>query len=364
MTDGSFDNHQPGSSASPDWEAIARHMAGESPLEKDGNIEHMLDEDPTTRKLLAELNQVTTNLRSEAAAGIDVDAALQKVKAQPGFSGIASIDSARRKAFPDTSPRRWRMPMPLLAAAALIAVGVASWQAYENRPHQQAAAPAAVRMLATGVGVRDSIVLSDGTRVFIGPLSSVKVAADFGASSREVTVTGDAWFDVVHDAGKPFTVHAGTATITDVGTKFAVRTDAAAGVAVSVTEGAVSLRQVNSPTHQGVILKAGDKGLVRNSGAIDANRGAASDEDVAWLHGRLVFRDASLGEVASSMRKWYGIEMKVEDKSLANQHLTATFAGEPADRVLEVIRLALGADIERHGDTAIVRSTKGSMRSR
>jgi transmembrane sensor len=64
------------------------------------------------------------------------------------------------------------------------------------------------------------------------------------------------------------------------------------------------------------------------------------------------------------VRKWYGIEVKVADRMLENRHLTATFAGETPERVLEVIRLALGADIERRGDTAIVRSAKGSTRSR
>jgi ferric-dicitrate binding protein FerR (iron transport regulator) len=74
-----------------------------------------------------------------------------------------------------------------------------------------------------------------------------------------------------------------------------------------------------------------------------------------------VFREATIGEIASSIRKWYGIELKAGDSSLANRHLTATFTGESADRVLDVIRLALGAEIERHGDTAIVRASKGSM---
>ena len=60
------------------------------------------------------------------------------------------------------------------------------------------------------------MTLSDGTRVIIGPLSSVKIAAGYGQASREVEVSG-AWFDVVHDESRPFTVHAGGATIVDIG---------------------------------------------------------------------------------------------------------------------------------------------------
>ena len=80
---------------------------------------------------------------------------------------------------------------------------------------------------------------------------------------------------------------------------------------------------------------------------------------MAWLNGRLVFRKLRSPEVVSSMRRWYGIDLQLADPSLGNRHLTATFSGEPPESVLEVLRLALGADIERHGDTAVVRMAKG-----
>jgi transmembrane sensor len=254
--------------------------------------------------------------------------------------------------------------MPALAAVALLAVGVASWMAYRNRPIETASSMAAPRMLATGVGARDSMTLSDGTRVILGPLSSITIESGYNARSRNVQVRGDAWFSVVHDESKPFTVHAGNATIVDVGTTFTVASDSPAGVAVSVAEGSVSLQQVNGRPGHGVILKAGDKGLLQAGGEPVAQRGAATEDDAAWLKGRLVFREATVAEIASSVRKWYGIELKVADPSLANRHLTATFAGESPDRVLDIIRLALGAEIERRGDTAIVRESKGSMHIR
>lgn len=306
------DNHLPDDPQSPEWEAFARQVDG---------------------------------MRLSAPSDIETEAALGKVKANPAFS--------KRRT-------RWVIPMPAVAAAALLAVGVASWMAYRNRAPLPAVA-SVQGMFGTGVGARDSLTLADGTRVIIGPLSSVTVPADYAAVSRSVEVKGDAWFDVVHDAQKPFTVHAGGATIVDVGTKFTVRSDDPAGVSVSVSEGSVSLRQVNTPVEQGVILKAGDNGVLRDGGQVIARRGAATDDDIAWLKGRLVFREAPVSEIVSSMRKWYGIELKVPDQTLASRHITASFAGESPERVLEVIRLALGAEIERHGDTAVVRSAKGNM---
>jgi transmembrane sensor len=111
-----------------------------------------------------------------------------------------------------------------------------------------------------------------------------------------------------------------------------------------------------------MVLKAGDRGTVDATGKVMANRASRNDDDLAWLNGRLVFREAPISEVASQLQRWYGIDLRIADPSLAGRHLTATFSGEPASRVLEVISLALGADIERHGDTAVVRSVKGRVR--
>jgi transmembrane sensor len=344
-----------GSSASrddKDWEALARELAGES---LPGDSARPSAEN---RAMLDAMAALLARAQSNAAQDLDVEAALAKVKARPGFNRLDVIPLA------SAASRRWHVPMPALAAAAFFAVGVASWMAYNNRPRETAAVSSSPRMLGTGVGVRDSMTLADGTRIILGPLSSVKVAEDYGATSREVEVRGDAWFDVTHDARKPFTVHAGSATIVDVGTTFAVRSDDPAGVAVTVSAGAVSLRPVNTPVSQGVILEAGDNGLLQADGNVVARRGAAGEDDVAWVKGRLVFRNAPVSQVASSIRKWYGIELKVADKALYNRHLTATFAGESAERVLETIRLALGADIERRGDTAIVRLNEGNTGSR
>jgi transmembrane sensor len=347
MTQGGSDNGLSGSSPSPDWEALARELDGESGR---GDVLRISADD---REMLRQIDVLTASLRNELPGDLDVDAALANVKSRPEFS--------HRDVIPLNVPSRrlWRVPMPALAAAALFAVGVASWLAYDNRPRETAAASSAPRMLGTGVGVRDSMTLIDGTRVVLGPLSSVRVSAGYGSTSREVEVRGDAWFDVAHDASKPFTVRAGLATIVDVGTTFAVRSDDPAGVAVSVSEGAVSLRPMNTPVSQGVILKAGDNGLLQTNGSVVARRGSATEDDVAWMKGRLVFRDAPISQVAASMRKWYGIELRVADKALNNRHLTATFAGESPERVLETIRLALGAEIERRGDTAIVRLNEG-----
>ena len=86
-----------------------------------------------------------------------------------------------------------------------------------------------------------------------------------------------------------------------------------------------------------------------------AERAVVTVDDLAWTRGQLVFDDAPLSRVRAGIRRWYGVEL-LADSSLAGRHLTATFSGEPIQRVLDVIGLAFGARVERRGDTAVVRA--------
>ncbi|MFN2602892.1 MAG: FecR domain-containing protein [Gemmatimonadaceae bacterium] len=343
-----------------DWEALARYITGESSPDEVERLEARFAAQPADKKLLDTLAAVTRQMASAVPTDLDVEAALRRVKVRRKESATRPLEF-RRPIVDARRPVRWHVPVPALAAAALLAVGVAGYLTMRTPKSALPVSPSAP-MVATGVGVLDSLRLPDGTRIVIGPLSSVKVAAGYGVTSREVEVTGDAYFDVVHDPSRPFTAHALRATIQDLGTKFAVRTDAADGVSVSVTDGSVAL-QGRSPIRSGgnaprgaIVLKPGEKGVVRSDGQTIRER--AGPDDVAWMRHQLVFREAPLSEVAASLNRWYGIDLQVPDASLAARHLTATFSGESPERVLDVIRLVLGADIERHGDTAIVRAKR------
>src|SRR5690606_22571909 len=72
-------------------------------------------------------------------------------------------------------------------------------------------------------GERKSIQLPDGTKVMLNAGSTIHIAADFNATSRQLTLVGEAFFDVVHNAEKPFIIHTGAMDIKVLGTVFNVR---------------------------------------------------------------------------------------------------------------------------------------------
>jgi transmembrane sensor len=212
----------------------------------------------------------------------------------------------------------------------------------------------ASQTFSTTVGKRDSITLSDGSRVVLGPDSRLTVPSGFGSGSRAVELHGDAYFDVRHDAASPFAVRVGSALIQDVGTTFMVESDDANATVVTVVTGSVRLRAVDSPSGTGVLLAAGERGSIDDAGRTSTERASSPDDDVAWTTGRLVFRDAPMSRVAAEIHRWYGVRLHL-DPALLSQHIKNTFyTNEPVDQVLHVIELSLGVKIERQGDSAVV----------
>jgi transmembrane sensor len=323
------------------WESLARYLAGESSAEEQAMIRTWLAGEPTRAELLDALDRALHRAAFTPPAGLDVEAALRAV-------------TARRDILP-IEPRRafWRGRPAFVAAAAVLVLllGGTLWRSGQRA----GTGPARI----TAIGQRDSVVLSDGTRVLLGPRSRLALARGYGRQHREVELTGVALFEVRHDPDRPFRVRAGSAWISDLGTTFAVRSDSGQPVQVIVTAGRVRLGTAGAPANRGVTVAAGDRGVLHPDGRVATERDTTVDAELAWTQGRLVFDNAPIELVRAELRRWYGIELEVADSSLERRHLTASFGGgEPAQQVLTVIALALGASLERRaGDTVVVHMT-------
>lgn len=344
------------------WDVLARYLSGESPPEEAATVRRWLAEAPARGELLADLERATRRVEFRAPADLDVEAALRRVRARRDEPALRLVPGGA-KAAQEPGRVRWRtISLRIAAAIALLVGGALVWRA--TRGGADGIVAVAARTYTTPVGRTDSVRLPDGSRVILGAASRLVVAASYGKPAREVELTGEALFDVRHDAAHPFGVRAGAAAIQDVGTTFTVHNDGGEDVRVVVTSGAVRLKAADAPAASGVVLRAGDRGVLAPDGRAVADRAAATEADLAWTSGRLVFDDAPLGRVSADLRRWYGIELDVTDPALAGRHLTASFQGEPVDQVLNVIALALGAHVERHGDTAVLRAAPAGARPR
>jgi transmembrane sensor len=336
------------------WEALARYFVGESTPEEIVAVRRWLEDHPADAAALSFLQDKTADLVHATPPDLDVEAALRRVSERRDAAAVIPIDT--RRAASRTPPRttvparRWpRFAVPAAAAATLVIGATFYWHSLQNAGYR---VPSAAQTFTTTVGKRDSVRLSDGTHVLLAPESRLTVAMGYGEKVREVELTGEAYFDVHHDAERPFVVHAGGADIRDLGTTFTVRTTGDQAVRVAVTSGSVSLASAAVVPNAAIVLRPGDAGTLA-AGKTFVDRGGAAEPDTAWMNGRLVFREAPLTTVTSELRRWYGIDLRI-DSSFASRHLSMTFDRETPDRVLEVIALSLGGEVERQGNTAII----------
>lgn len=312
------------SSTAPDWDAIARYLAGESSAPEAAEVRRWLDANPADAKAIAALDAAIGSSTSQP--GVDVEAALRTVKTR----------AARRTL-------RWPIGVgALVAAAALVFLVV------PRSSTDWPATPAVETSHSTQPGARDTIVLPDGTRIMLGPSTRLAV------SGRDVTLEGEAFFAMPEETQGPYTVRANGATIRDIGTEFGVRAYPDEPLRVVVSSGMVEVTSSGTV----VVLDSGDVGVMGAGGVVARKPDAVSPDDVAWMQGRLVFRNASMSEVRADLMRWYGVELRVTDPSLQRRHFTGAFSGEPVGRVADVIALALGARAERRADTIFVHTAR------
>jgi transmembrane sensor len=336
-----------------DWERIARYLTGEAGAGEAEATERWVEADLHRIKVVRLLETVLANVAREDSSDIDIDGALKLVKSRFDEPKVIPFSPRMASASPD---RSFSALLRLAGAAVILIAAILLSRALGEKDNPVA------QTLATTAGERRQVVLKDGTKVLLGPTTRIMVFFGDDDGSRMVTLDGVAYFSVVHDAAHPFTVKAGKFNIQDVGTAFSVDNDDSAGTRIVVDSGTVSIGPAND-REQAAVLNARDRATVDRKGVVLVERSAVSDDDLAWTQGRLVFRDAPLILVGAELYRWYGVRLRVADSSLANLHLTASFSGEPVDRVLNVIALSLGARIEREGNVAVLyRATASGAR--
>jgi transmembrane sensor len=250
---------------------------------------------------------------------------------------------------------RHRWWMAAAAAVVLATGGALVWQ-IGRKPESVAIAPAPLRSVVTKPGQTADVYLGDGTHVALGAASTLRFPATF-ASARDVYLEGEAYFDVVHDETRPFAVHTARAVARDIGTKFVVRSFAGGTTAeVVVAEGAVALTPAARPSapsamRDSLLLTRADLGRLGPNGSLSISHHVDVDSYLAWTRGRLEFAGAPLGDALPELGRWYDVDVRLGDSSLAHARLTASLEIESLSDALTLIAGALDARVERQGRT-------------
>jgi transmembrane sensor len=247
---------------------------------------------------------------------------------------------------------------PWLAACAAVAIaGVGATVFFHPKPqtHQTPLAKLENRspirlFFESAVGVQRRITLADGTSVILNTNSRLDV--NFSANRRDVRlVRGEAYFDVVHDKTRPFTVYARNYVVRDIGTAFAVHLSKEGLVEVGVTKGSVEVTPANAPVSGSVkslgILEAGQN-IVLGEKVERAETVSSADmgRKLAWRQGDLIYTGQPLKEVLADISRYSNIRIELADPALENLPVGGAFRTDQIGAIFAALENNFGVHAE------------------
>jgi transmembrane sensor len=191
---------------------------------------------------------------------------------------------------------------------------------------------------------RAQFSLPDGTTGWLNSNSDIKYSVDF-SNNRLVKLSGEAYFDVAKDAGRPFQVEADEIIVTVTGTRFNIASYKNEDVVeVVLEEGEVVC--FNKAKNESCTLKPDDYLLFDKNKKEHKVELVQSDKYSSWKDGKLVFRNDPLDVIGRRLERWYNIEVEVRGEKTNNTGLWATFIDDNLEEVLKLLRLSLAIHYE------------------
>ena len=209
--------------------------------------------------------------------------------------------------------------------------------------------PALVYYETTAVpDAKTKIVLPDSSVVWLNANASLRYPREFSHSTRQVEMTGEAFFEVRKDDKKPFIVQTDGIGIRVLGTTFNV--DAEAGrTEITLLTGKVGLyKKSNRSQTADCILSPGERAVFYSSGNHLAVSTIRPENVTSWITGKFIFRDNSLEEIMQELQRAFHVKIHIENESLRNQTFNADFTGkETLDEILSIMQISARYKIEK-----------------
>jgi transmembrane sensor len=335
-----------------DRELLDRYLSGDASPEENARVEAWLAEDPERWAQL-------TALREQIAEAALSESAVEEAKAEVwerlegevgrarhvGTGARAGRRGDRGRDFAPSSRRPWFTGARLAAALFLAVIGGSAIGVILFRWRPPAPAEA-MRTAKTPPGQRAMFRLPDGTQVVLGVASALRYPAAFRSGSRDVSLQGEAYFEVAHDQPRPFTVRAGDLVAKDLGTEFTVRAyPEDAGARVVVREGRVVIRAAAKATGAPErVVAPGQLGRLGGGGEPIVEP-ADTAAWFAWTEGRLVFVNTTLREAVRQIERWRDVEIHLSSSDIGERQFTTSFGDESTVAILQVIGTGLGLDV-------------------
>jgi transmembrane sensor len=313
---------------------------------------------------------VARDLRKRVAPGdFDLDELIKRAREEPD---TLPFQRARERTVVVTRPAvRWFAAAAGLGVLGLL--GFYAWSAW-NAQRQLAHAPGPVEdasvvrlAFATRHGQQSTEKLPDGSVLRLN--SDTAVTVSYSARQRSVVLAhGQADFAVIHDPRRMFTVLAGSAQITDVGTTFDVDLEHGTTV-VTVVEGSVAVARAPTPAVQAsppnarpIQLSANQQLTVSAEDWSDTPKSVDAQRETAWQRGQIVFEHEPLEKVAAKYNRYASAPIEIVTPSLRELQISGVFSTDDPAAFIAFLRSLDGVRVEVTPTQILVESTAGGRR--
>lgn len=211
-------------------------------------------------------------------------------------------------------------------------------------------------------GSRTKILLPDGSQVWVNSGSHLTYEGNFKGNTREVQLDGEAYFDVVKDASRPFIVHTSGIDIKVLGTAFNVKAyKTEPTIEATLIHGSIEVINKSQPGSATIMLKPHEK-LVYNKYLIKDIKNQKADikpvadsfsiiikplrkniadndiVEIAWVYNKLIFEDERFADLVVKMERWYNLKISIEYEKLKNYRISGSFVNETAEEALKALQ--------------------------
>ncbi len=323
-------------------ELLGKRLAGELSAEESAEFTGYISANQSYKK---EYESLKSYWQQEDAPDEHTIALFEKIKKQTDIAEITGQQQQSSHVIgkPNSLPlyRQWQAIAAILAIA-LLSFGTYQFFSADQRGQQTTSIK--WKRFYTPARVRSVLTLPDGSKVTLNSASALRYPAAFSGDTREVYLTGEAYLDVAHDRKHPFILHTEKMDIRVLGTQFNVKSYADDSTKeATLFRGSIAVTFPEYPDSR-VLLKPSEKVVVKNSGYERSTTAFFDNEnhyhmETMWMKGQLAFRDASLGSIANSLARKYGVKMVFKNNNIRNLKFSGSFEKETLSEALHSLQI-------------------------
>lgn len=298
--------------------------------------------DSRTQEILHELITAESEAAWDraTAAPVELDESLKTWQSK--FESRKTVPQASTDIQPVQGFFRHNNLLKYAAVFTTLVLGIGIYAA--NRLKENAAASTAVtaqilKEFSTAKGQRATITLADGTRVYMGAGSRLKYPEQFTDSIRAISLEGEAFFEVAHNAQKPFIIQTHNIRTQVLGTSFKVNAIEGRPFGVQVATGKVRVDRINSGhTEHLAVLTPGQQVTLNTLNGKAVSDQVTIQDIKEWKSSVLVFRDQTIGDIAKQLERAYNVRFNFENAAKAREVVTVTLRDNvPLNQTLRVL---------------------------